>query len=70
MQPPLCKGSFLLEFPYVNFCDIIVLLSYPFRQRKGGAGLTEYLYPFLISVMAGVVSYYVCKWLDGDDHDN
>lgn len=21
---------------------------------------------FLISVLAGVVSYYICKWLDGD----
>ena len=22
---------------------------------------------FLISVIAGVVSYYICKWLDGDE---
>lgn len=21
---------------------------------------------FLVSVIAGVVSYYICKWLDGD----
>ncbi len=25
---------------------------------------------FLVSVAAGVVSYYICKWLDGDDRDN
>ena len=25
---------------------------------------------FLVSVTAGVVSYYICKWLDGDDSDN
>lgn len=24
---------------------------------------------FLVSVAAGVVSYYICKWLDGDDHN-
>lgn len=25
---------------------------------------------FLVSVMAGIVSYYICKWLDGNDSDN
>ncbi len=25
---------------------------------------------FLVSVAAGVVSSYICKWLDGDDSDN
>ncbi len=25
---------------------------------------------FLISVMASVTSYYVCKWLDGNYFDN
>ena len=25
------------------------------------------LITFLISVAAGVVAYYICKWLDGDD---
>lgn len=28
------------------------------------------LISFLVSVIAGVVSYYICKWLDGDDSDN
>lgn len=22
---------------------------------------------FILSVLAGVVAYYLCKWLDGDD---
>ena len=25
---------------------------------------------FLVSVLASVVGYYICKWLDGDDSDN
>ena len=27
----------------------------------------EIVLAFVISVLAGVVSYYICKWLDGDD---
>lgn len=27
----------------------------------------EYIFAFIISVLAGIVSYYICKWLDGDD---
>lgn len=27
----------------------------------------EYILAFLISVVAGVVSYYICKWLDKDE---
>jgi len=29
--------------------------------------MEEILLTFLVSVGAGVVSYYICKWLDGDD---
>lgn len=25
---------------------------------------------FLISVVAGIVSYYICKWLDRDERDD
>ena len=28
--------------------------------------MAEILTAFLVSVIAGVVSYYICKWLDGD----
>ncbi len=28
--------------------------------------MTELITTFLVSVVAGVVSYYICKWLDGD----
>lgn len=27
--------------------------------------MEEILVTFLVSVLAGVVSYYICKWLDG-----
>ncbi len=29
--------------------------------------MEELLLGFLVSVIAGVVSYYICKWLEGDD---
>jgi hypothetical protein len=28
--------------------------------------MAEILTAFLVSVIAGVASYYICKWLDGD----
>ncbi len=28
--------------------------------------MDELLTTFLVSVLAGVVSYYICKWLDGE----
>ena len=27
--------------------------------------MEDILFTFLVSVLAGVVSYYICKWLDG-----
>ena len=38
-------------------------------NRKGVYCL-DLIISFLVSVMAGVASYYICKWLDGDDSDN
>lgn len=29
--------------------------------------MDEIFATFLVSVMAGVASYYICKWLDGDE---
>ena len=28
--------------------------------------MADFIITFLISVVAGVVSYYICKWLDRD----
>jgi hypothetical protein len=30
----------------------------------------DYFISFIISVMAGIVSYFICKWLDGNKYDN
>ena len=29
--------------------------------------MEDILFTFLVSVLAGVVSYYICKWLDRDN---
>ena len=49
--------------------DIISMLSYPIRQRKGGVHM-EILISFLVAVMAGVTCHYIIKWLDSNDDDN
>lgn len=35
-----------------------------FQQEEVSA--LGYILTFLVSVLASVVSYYICKWLDGD----
>ena len=45
------------------------MLSHPILQQKGGAFVNS-MVSFLVSVGAGIVSYYICKWLDGNDSDN
>lgn len=49
--------------------NIMTMLSHPFWQQKGGANLVTII-SFFVSVVADVVSYYICKWLDGSDSDN
>ena len=29
--------------------------------------LIETLYTLIVSIVAGIISYYICKWLDGND---
>lgn len=47
------------------FYTIIIMLSFPFRQRKGGVHM-EYIFTFLVTVAGGVACHYIVKWLDGD----
>ena len=35
-----------------------------------GGEIMSIIIAFLISVAAGVVSYYICKWLDRNNRDN
>lgn len=32
--------------------------------------MTDILMSFLVSVLASVAGYYICKWLDSDDSDS
>ncbi len=52
-----------------NAYAIIFLLSRPIWQRKGGCYLSI-ITSFFVSVVAGVASYYICKWLDRDNNDD
>jgi hypothetical protein len=36
----------------------------PILARKGGVNMGVFT-SFILSVMASVVAYYICKWLDG-----
>jgi hypothetical protein len=35
--------------------------------RKEVRVVLDIIFAFLISVAAGITSYYICKWLDRDD---
>lgn len=51
-------------------CDIIYSVVAPnLATERGGVYMSEII-SFLVSVLASVVGYYICKWLDGDDSDN
>ena len=40
---------------------------HPYTGTGRGCVITNTLLSFLISVLASVVAYYICKWLDGDN---
>ena len=37
----------------------------PRQVQKGGALFMDILSSFMLSIMASVIAYYICKWLDG-----
>ena len=45
---------------------MIILLPSPIPVQEGGA-VMEVLASFILSVMASVVAYYICKWFDGEE---
>jgi hypothetical protein len=47
----------------------MAVLSHPFWQQKGGVSVLDSI-SFFLSVMAGIIANYVCKWLDSKDSDN
>ena len=56
----------VLELRYRNWYDIIALLP-PLDWYRKGVHLKEMLSSIILSVLASVVAYYLCKWLDGDE---
>lgn len=63
-------GIILLKYRilYVSY-DIIFIVAAPRQAQKGGVCL-ELAISFIISVLASIVAYYICKWLDRDDNGN
>jgi hypothetical protein len=43
----------------------IILLSNPFWQQKGGCKMENMFLTFLLSIVASIIAYYICKRLDG-----
>ncbi|RGM01859.1 nitrate reductase [Hungatella hathewayi] len=39
------------------------MLSHPFWQQEGGAYIMD-IFTFILSIVASVVAYFICKWLD------
>ena len=38
----------------------------PRQEQKGGVLLLDTILSFMLSILASVIAYYVCKWLDGE----
>ena len=56
--------SFLAVYAVISLCyNELAVDSF---QQEGG-GVLDLLIAFLVSVVASVVAYYICKWLDGED---
>lgn len=51
-----------IDTPPLNLYNKVAVDSF---QPEGGV-LLEYIIAFLISIVAGIVCYYICKWLDRD----
>lgn len=54
------------------YCDISVVVLYlttlpPLYWYGKGVCFVSILSSFIISIMAGIVCHYICKWLDGDE---
>lgn len=44
-------------------CVIMPLLSYRYLATGGGVHVDGVI-SFIVSVVAGIIAYYICKWLD------
>ena len=48
------------------FYATLFMLPNPYSGIRKGVLVIGLLISFLVSVGAGIVAYYICKWLDGD----
>ena len=54
---------FIFAIWFYGKMNILLGLIY----HEGGENVAESILSFLVSVVASIVAYYICKWLDGDD---
>ena len=40
---------------------------HPYTGTERGCAILDLFSSFILSVLASVVAYYICKWLDGDE---
>lgn len=64
------KRSFQHPLPLsITICYNVPVVAPILATERGGVPV-ETIFSFLVSVMASIVAYYVCKWLDRNDSDN
>lgn len=51
-------------------CNNSCVVAIPKSGNGKGVTSLEYVIAFGISVVAGIVVHYLCKWLDGEDSGN
>ena len=55
------------KLTYLDIYDILIRLPTPMQVEKGGESIMlDMIVSFIFSVLASVVAYYICKWLDDE----
>lgn len=65
----IIRGFELSSFPRIflslTFCKgYIIMLDVGFFRLEGGGAMLFYISSFVISVLASVVGYYICQFID------
>ncbi len=71
MKSPVTPISVAGDFSLAYCVDCwynVLAASYPNLATEGGERM-EILLSFIVSVAAGIATYYICKWLDRHDQD-
>ena len=59
-------GEYVKSLPNFSSYIILFMLSSPILDSERGC-IVQYISAFIISVLASIVAYYICKWMDGGD---